>query len=762
MKKYVSILVILVVASSALVFANRKVLFNLIGNVAAGTSADNVTDIRISENGEQITMTTPNGSATFSTADIKDLTFAEAEDVVAIKYNGNAVEVVNPFACDGVTVETNGAHVTVHSTNADEVTYVLSGTSDNGSFKMYNSNKYIIRLNGVNLTNPTGPAINCQGKKKTTIFAVEGTQNTLCDGKTYTPCGEEDMKGTVFSEGKFEFDGTGALTVKALKGHAVVCDDVIEINNGNITVSGAANDAFHSKDEFKLKGGTLNLINNIGDAIDGGSGPVNLRGGTLNVSVNQTGGKGVKCGGILTISDGIVKINTTGASVASGTDVTYCSAVKCDSIMEITGGDITITTTGVGAKGLSADRNINISGGKINITSQSAPLSVSNNVHCAIGIKSNEVLNISGGEMEITMSGAGGKCISNDGNVNITGGKLTLKTTGNGGTYTAGSTTDTYSASCLKSDAQINITGGTVSCTSSGTGGKGINAGTNLVIGTQGGDNTTPIVTAATTGSKIGGSSGGGPGGGRPGPGGSSSSSTSASPKAIKAAVNVTINSGSVTATTTQDGGEGIEAKNIVTINGGDVVCKTYDDGINGGKQVVINGGRIFTQASNNDGIDSNGTFLMTGGIILSNGSTSPEEGFDCDQNTFKITGGILIGTGGATSTPTASQCTQRTVIRSSYAMTSGRVLRVTDNKGQEIVCYRFPRTITGTLFISAPNIGSGVTLTYANGVTATGGTEWNGYISGASCSGGTTSTITTSTSSMVTSSGSSGGGGRW
>ena len=84
---------------------------------------------------------------------------------------------------------------------------------------------------------------------------------------------------------------------------------------------------------------------------------------------------------------------------------------------------------------------------------------------------------------------------------------------------------------------------------------------------------------------------------------------------------------------------------------------------MNASKSIVINGGNIYCYSSGNDGVDSNGTLTITGGTIVSIGTTSPEEGFDCDQNTFKITGGTILGIGGGTSTPTSSVCTQRTVI---------------------------------------------------------------------------------------------------
>ena len=61
---------------------------------------------------------------------------------------------------------------------------------------------------------------------------------------------------------------------------------------------------------------------------------------------------------------------------------------------------------------------------------------------------------------------------------------------------------------------------------------------------------------------------------------------------------------------------------------------------MNASKSIVINGGNIYCYSSGNDGVDSNGTLTITGGTIVSIGTTSPEEGFDCDQNTFKITGG--------------------------------------------------------------------------------------------------------------------------
>lgn len=77
------------------------------------------------------------------------------------------------------------------------------------------------------------------------------------------------------------------------------------------------------------------------------------------------------------------------------------------------------------------------------------------------------------------------------------------------------------------------------------------------------------------------------------------------------------------------------------------IAALCYDDCMNASNSIVINGGSIYCYSSGNDGIDSNGTLTITGGVVIASGTTSPEDGFDCDQNTFKITGGIVLGIGG-------------------------------------------------------------------------------------------------------------------
>ncbi len=145
----------------------------------------------------------------------------------------------------------------------------------------------------------------------------------------------------------------------------------------------------------------------------------------------------------------------------------------------------------------------------------------------------------------------------------------------------------------------------------------------------------------------------------------------------------------------------------------------------------------------------------------MSSGTTAPEEGLDCDVNTFTITGGILVGTGGATSLPTASVCTQRSV-KYTGTGTAGVVLQVKSTSGNNLV-YKIPRSYSGggqggpgggggmVLLFSNPGLASGTTYTIMTGVTVSGGTEFHGLYTGATVSGGTTLKTFTPTSMVTT-----------
>lgn len=82
---------------------------------------------------------------------------------VNIAYTEDSVYVTGDI--DSLKLTAQGAHLTIETT-ATKVKYILSGTSSDACFKLYSERKACLVLNGVNLTNPTGPVINSQLKKR--------------------------------------------------------------------------------------------------------------------------------------------------------------------------------------------------------------------------------------------------------------------------------------------------------------------------------------------------------------------------------------------------------------------------------------------------------------------------------------------------------------------------------------------------------------------------------------------------------------------
>ena len=112
---------------------------------------------------------------------------------VTITYDGDKATVSGTVS--GVMSRVTGAHVIVSSTKQN-IAYTLKGTTTNGSFKLYSDYKTQVTMQGVNITNPTGAAVNIQSGKTILVELADGAANTLKDGTTYTMTTGEDQKGS--------------------------------------------------------------------------------------------------------------------------------------------------------------------------------------------------------------------------------------------------------------------------------------------------------------------------------------------------------------------------------------------------------------------------------------------------------------------------------------------------------------------------------------------------------------------------------------
>jgi hypothetical protein len=341
------------------------------------------------------------------------------------------------------------------------------------------------------------------------------------------------------------------------------------------------------------------------------------------------------------------------------------------------------------------------------------------------------------GDMEITVYGNASKGISTGGNLTLRKGNITVNTAGDAFYDTEDA--DISSAAGIKCDGDLTVEDGDITILSAGKGGKGISADGRITV------NDGRIAITTTGGQYV------------------YNRNYDTAAKAMKCDGDMTINSGDITIRTFGVEAEGLESKATLTIAGGNIEIDAYDDCINAARHIQIDGGHIYCNSAANDGIDSNGTLTVTGGVVLSAGSSQPEEGFDCDRNRFTVTGGTIIGTGGATSTPTAAACTQHVLVYSASA-TSPEIIHIESATNKDVLTFRLPKTYNRqfVFLFSSPALAGDATYTLHTGGDISGGTDFHGLCTGASYSGGAQAGTFT-TASMVSSlgnAGSVGGGG--
>ena len=542
-------------------------------------------------------------------------------------------------------------------------------------------------------------------------------------------------------------NNVSGVEVSVNGGHVVVNSTVgkVEYVLNGTTTDGSFK--VYSEKKFKLSLSGVSILNPVGAAINIQSSKrvfVVCTDGTTNTLTDgssytsATDSEDMKA---CFFSEGQLIFSGGGLLTVTGN---YKHAITSDDYMRFRSG-CNITVAAAKKDGIHTNDAVIIGGGVLNISSTEDAIQceeggitmtggfvkVSTTANKAHGLKSAQDVLISGGAIQAEVAGAASKGISCDGNLTFSGGKLTALTS-----QTAlYEDNDLSSCAGIKCDGNILVTGGEIAIQSTGGAGKGINCDGSVTIS----DGTVKVI---TTGPQC------------------TYNRLSSSAKGIKADGALTIDGGTVLVKATGgEGSEGIESKSVLTVNNGMVAALCYDDCMNASNSIVINGGNIYCYSSGNDGIDSNGTLTITGGVVVSSGTTVPEDGLDCDQNTFKITGGIVLGIGGGTSTPTSSVCTQRSVIYGGSG-SNGQYLNIRSTDGTDILTYQIPRAYSQmTVLFSSPNLTSGGSYIISKGGTVTGGSEFFGLYTGATYSGGTQAETFTA-SSMVTQVGSTSGGG--
>lgn len=368
MKKIYALLIMLLLTIAPM----AQTLNVEIGSVVYQIRAEQVGEMTF-QDGQTVTIQ----GKTYVLNDINQIYIDDTEvsdNIVSVSYNGSSARVlVAGNIAPHLYVSVAGSHVVITQDNTidKEITYSLSGSSQDGSFYMDGEYKATVELRGLTLTNPSGPAINIQNGKRIEMSIKKDTENTLKDGT------DGSHKAALYCKGHLELMGKGTLNVYGYTAHAIKSGDYTTMKNCTVNIQSAIKDGISCNEYFLMESGSLTVKNVGDDAIqvdldgtintgmtteheDEDSGNFYLLDGIVNLTTTADAAKGIKAAGDVYVSNGSLTVNQTGGILVEGEDISYPTSVKADGNISISGGTITITNTADGGKGLSAEGTLSI------------------------------------------------------------------------------------------------------------------------------------------------------------------------------------------------------------------------------------------------------------------------------------------------------------------------------------------------------------------------------------------------------------------
>lgn len=527
-----------------------------------------------------------------------------------------------------------------------------------------------IVLNGTSITCSNGSPIYIKNADNVKIKSEENTYNCIVDARTEA----DDNSDNSSSE-----NGNAAIYA--------ACDLKL-VGKGALSVTGNHNNGIQSKDDISIKNVTIK-VNAVNNAIKGND-EVAIESGEI-IAISRKG-DGIKTSNSSLSTKGKQKGNV----IISGGNIDIYAA--CDGIDAAYGVDV------------SGDGNLNIYTDTYSDYSEAVAADNSGSSASSVGTPPNMNNTQNNGNMgnPPDMNNSS----SNPGMKGNFGGGNRAANGMPGNNSSGNSSKKSYSTKGIKAESEINISGAAINISSTDD---GIHANSDSGVLETGEDGKGII---SISGGTI---------------------TISTGDDGIHADKELNITDGYINVLTSYEGLEAI----TINISGGQSFVYAADDGINactgdGSSTPLINitGGYIdvTTGSGDTDGIDSNGSYTQSGGMVFVKGGSSSGQvsgSIDVDGN-ITITGGTCIALGGICETPVNSV---NAYVFSSVSFNAGSY-SVKDSSGNEIISFTLDNSYSnGWICTSALTINTEYTL-YCDGSSLTNWTQSAGTM-GASNAGG-------------------------
>ena len=638
---------------------------------------------------------------------------------------------------DGSTITQNDSVYTI--TQAGE--YTVTGLLSEGQIVVDadDNAEITIVLNGTSITCSNGSPIYIKNADNVKIKSEENTYNCIVDARAEADdnsdnSSSENGNAAIYAACDLKLVGKGALSVTGNYNNGIQSKNDISIKNVTIKVN-AVNNAIKGNDEVAIESGEIIAISRKGDGIKTSNsslstkekqkGNVIISGGNIDIyaacdGIDAAYGVDVSGDGNLNIytdtysdySEAVAADNSGSSASSSGSSISnpdssasnpgssnqnQGSSSKSSSNATMMTYTTTANTDNQNNSSVGTPPDMNNAQNNGNMGTPPDMNNTQNNGNMGTPPDMNNSSSNSGNNPDMKGNFGGRNRAANGMPDNNSSGNSSKKS---------------YSTKGIKAESEINISGAAINISSTDD---GIHANSDSGVLETGEDGKGII---SISGGTI---------------------TISTGDDGIHADKELNITDGYINVLTSYEGLEAI----TINISGGQSFVYAADDGINactgdGTSTPLINitGGYVdvTTGSGDTDGIDSNGNYTQSGGMVLVKGGSSSGQvsgSIDVDGN-ITITGGTCVALGGICETPVNSV---NAYVFSSVSFNAGSY-SVKDSSGNEIISFTLNNSYSnGWICTSALTTNTEYTL-YCDGSSLTNWTQSAGTM-GASNAGG-------------------------